>query len=1029
MLGNTSRSEVVIAAIAMLLFASTVAIAEEPQKVQEVVVTGSRIARPNLESPVPVTSLSGDELFQNGDTAVGDTLNDLPSLRSTFSQSNSSRFLGTTGLNLLDLRGLGTQRTLVLVNGRRHVGSDILVNAVSPDINTFPTDLIDRIDIVTGGNSAVYGSDAIAGVVNFVLKKDFEGLRVRGQAGESSKHDAGDYYASVLAGTNFLDGRGNIAANLEFARQTPFFASDRSSLRKVGQYVMTDTDPSPTENGPDHTYYDDVRSVTFSNNGNILVAPNGKSGRAPCGRDRYGNPYSCSYLFQPNGSLVPQTGTRVGLAPFGNFVGGNGTSGREGDSLAIFPQLKRVSFNVLSHLTVADEFEPFLEAKYVRSDSLRFGSPAFFQGQTNGGDPREEPRFDNPFLTDTARGEINAARADGGLAPLAGSDRFALRRNLLDLGPRQEAAARETARVVLGVDGKFASDWSYDVSVNYGQFTEDTKVLGNLDVQRFFLAMDSTRNAQGNIVCRSQIDPAAAVGRSGLNPQGTAFSNSVLPGDVAGCVPLNPFGFGNITPAMRNYLLQNTTSRGKISQFVADASVSGSTKRWFSLPGGPIGVAFGVEHRTETNFFKSDDLVASGLTFYNALPLFNPPTFAVNEVFTELRLPVLTDKPFFRDLTIDAAGRYAAYNGSTGGVFAHNYGLEWAPFDSLRFRVGKARAVRAPNLSDLYTQQTQNFAGVVDPCSARNIGTGSSTRAANCAAAGVPKNYDFVYNATLQLVSGGNPNLKAETSDSLTAGFVFQPQFTSGFSMSVDYFHITVNNVITAPVAQDILNACYDAKDLNNQFCSLFQRAGPGGGPHGEEPYRIIEGSLQQIVLNYAKSISAGVDVEFSYNHDIGIGRLGSRLVYTHTLRRDDFQNPTDPNRPNQILTELGDPKDAFNFNTDFKRGSLTIGYELRYIGKMVVDTAEDFFSVGGQPPQDPDWADRKYYPSIIYHDIRAGYDFGDALNLYAGVNNVTDKPPPLGLTTTGAGSGIYDARGRFFFVGAKYNVGGSFKH
>src|SRR6185437_4151238 len=243
MLGNTSRSEVVIAAIAMLLFASTVAIAEEPQKVQEVVVTGSRIARPNLESPVPVTSLSGDELFQNGDTAVGDTLNDLPSLRSTFSQSNSSRFLGTTGLNLLDLRGLGTQRTLVLVNGRRHVGSDILVNAVSPDINTFPTDLIDRIDIVTGGNSAVYGSDAIAGVVNFVLKKDFEGLRVRGQAGESSKHDAGDYYASVLAGTNFLDGRGNIAANLEFARQTPFFASDRSSLRKVGQYVMTDTDP------------------------------------------------------------------------------------------------------------------------------------------------------------------------------------------------------------------------------------------------------------------------------------------------------------------------------------------------------------------------------------------------------------------------------------------------------------------------------------------------------------------------------------------------------------------------------------------------------------------------------------------------------------------------------------------------------------------------------------------------------------------------------------------------------------------
>ena len=1024
MLGDSSRIEGAIAVAVMLLFASSVTAAEDAEKVQEVVVTGSRIARPNLESPVPVTSVSGDELFQNGDTAIGDTLNDLPSLRSTFSQSNSSRFLGTTGLNLLDLRGLGTQRTLVLVNGRRHVGSDILNNAVSPDINTFPTDLIDRIDIVTGGNSAVYGSDAIAGVVNFVLKKDFQGLQVHGQAGQSSKHDAGDYYTSVLAGTNFLDGRGNIAAEVEFARQEPFFASDRTNLSRPGQFVMTDT---ASANDPQHTYYDDVRSLTVANGGNILFTP--KSGLAPCGRDKLGNAYSCSYLFQPDGSLVPQTGTRVGLAPLGNFVGGNGSTTREGEALAIFPQLKRVSFNTLGHLTIAEEFEPFFEAKYVRTNSLRFGAPAFFQGQTNGGDPREEPRFDNPFLSDAARAEINAARAAGGQAPLTGSDSFALRRNLLDLGDRQEDALRQTTRVVLGVGGKFASDWNYEVSVNYGQFDEDTKVLGNLDVQRFFLAMDSTRNAQGNIVCRSQIDPAAALPHPDLSPQGTAFANSVLAGDVANCVPLNPFGAGNITPAMRNYLLQDTTSRGKISQFVADATVSGSTKRWFELPGGPIGLAFGFEHRTERNFFQADDLVSSGLTFYNALPLFNPPTFGVNEAFTEVRLPVLNDKPFFRDLTIDAAGRYASYKGSTGSVFAHNYGVEWAPFDSLRFRVGKARAVRAPNLSDLYSQQSQNFAAVTDPCSARNIGMGSPTRAANCAAAGIPASYDYVYNATLELVSGGNPNLKAETSDSLTAGFVFQPQFASGLSMSVDYFHITVNNVITAPGAQDILNACYDAKDLNNQFCSLFQRAGPGGGPHGEDPFRIIEGSLQQIVLNYAKSISAGVDVEIAYNHDIGIGRLGSRLVYTHTLRRDDFQNPADPNLPNQVLTELGDPKDAFNWNADFKRGAFTLGYELRFIGRMVLDTAEDVFSVGGNPPQDPHFADRIYYPSIIYHDVRVGYDFGDSLNVYAGVNNVTDKPPPFGLTTTGAGSGIYDARGRFFFVGAKYNIGGPSKH
>jgi outer membrane receptor protein involved in Fe transport len=697
---------------------------------------------------------------------------------------------------------------------------------------------------------------------------------------------------------------------------------------------------------------------------------------------------------------------------------------------------------VLGHLTLDDAFEPFFEAKYVRTDSLRFGQPAFFQGQTLGGDPREQPRFDNPFLSDSARSVLNAVRVAGGLPPLTATDSFPLRRNLLDLGPRQEAATRETIRFVLGADGKFANDWNYDVSVNYGQFTEDTQVLGNLNRQRFLLAMDSTRDASGNIVCRSQVDPAAAISYAhtldptGTNPAGAAFANALLGRDVAACVPLNPFGQGNLTPAMRSYLLQDTTSQAKISQFVASASVSGNTHRWFELPGGPIGVALGVEHRTERNFFASDDLVANGLTFYNALPLLDPPPFKVNEVFTEFRIPLLSGMTLARDLTINAAGRYADYNGSTGGVFAHNYGVEWAPIDSLRFRVGKARAVRAPNLTELYTQQTQNFATVGDPCSARNVGTGSATRAANCAAAGAPAGYDYVYNASLQLVSGGNPALQAETSDSLTAGFVFRPEFVPGLSISVDYFHITVDNVITAPAAQDILNACYDAADLNNQFCGLFKRAGSGGGPRGEEPFRVLEGSLVQKQLNYAKSVTSGVDVEASFTHDIGVGQLSSQLVYTHTLRRDDFQNPANPNLPDQVLTELGDPRDAFNLNTDFKRGALTLGYELRFIGRMVVDRAEDFFSVGGQPPQNLDWADRRYYPTVIYHDVRASYDFGAALNVYVGVNNLTDKQPPLGLAGTGAAagnnvgnSGIYDARGRFFFVGAKYNVGASFKH
>src|SRR5689334_16287839 len=260
--------------------ATSLAIAQEEKKpveektMEEVIVTGSRIARPNLESTVPVTTVTGEELFQTGGTSIGDLLNDLPALRSTFSQSNSSRFLGTTGLNLLDLRGLGTQRTLVLVNGRRHVGADILNNAVSPDTNTFPTDLIERIDVVTGGNSAVYGSDAIAGVVNFILKKDYEGVQFRGQGGQSSEGDAGNYFGSITAGTNFMDDRGNVALSVEYAKQDPFFASDRPGILKQGAFVVVDTDPAGLNLGsdlnPDRLYYNDVRSATIANGGNIL---------------------------------------------------------------------------------------------------------------------------------------------------------------------------------------------------------------------------------------------------------------------------------------------------------------------------------------------------------------------------------------------------------------------------------------------------------------------------------------------------------------------------------------------------------------------------------------------------------------------------------------------------------------------------------------------------------------------------------------------------------------------------------------
>ncbi|HEX8064578.1 MAG TPA: TonB-dependent receptor [Allosphingosinicella sp.] len=998
----------------------------------EIVVTGSRIRRPNLESTVPITSIGGEEFFETGRVSVGDVLNDLPALRSTFSQANSTRFLGTAGLNLLDLRGLGTQRTLVLVNGRRHVGGDILNNAVSVDTNTITTDLIDRVDIVTGGNSAIYGSDAIAGVVNFVLKNNYDGFQIRGQGGVSKYGDAGSYFASALAGRNFAGDRGNIAINLEYAQQEQYFGSGRPNLAQNNGFVVVDTDPAGTPNGsdgnPDRVFFRDIRSATLTNTGLVQLLGPGASATNNCGTASNGSFFNCPIMFDTAGNLTPITGTRIGIGPNGNFIGGNGESFRGADQFQIQPLLKRYNANVVGHFTLSEAFEPFFEAKYSRTETRGAGSsgPAFITGTTLG-DTRERIRLDNPFLAPAARTFIasellrtgvnlntgTALTAAQRAQITAGTVRFNFRENLLGLGVRNERATRETWRGVVGVRGDFNDDWRYEVSANYGKFKEETIVGGNLNVQRFLLALDAARaTPTGPIQCRSQFDPTAAI------PYNNNGVEDLLAADVAACIPINPFG-GQFTEAQRAYLLQDTTSVGKISQFVGSAFLSGDSSQLFNLPGGPIGFALGAEYRRETNFFQADPLVEQGYTFYNALSTFTSPAFEVKEAFGEIRLPLLKDTPFFEELTVSAAGRIADYKGSTGTVYAYNVGADWVPVRDLRLRGNFSRAVRAPNLGELFSAPGQNFApGFLDPCSARNIGTGSSTRAANCAAAGAPAGYDFVYSQSLEIVSGGNPNLKEETSDSWTFGGVLQPRMIPGLSVSIDYYNITVNDVITSVAAQTIVNQCYDQATLQNPFCDLFQRAGAGGGPRGEVPFQILEGSLLQSSLNFAKLKARGVDAEVSYRRKFDFGSIGTRFTYTHVIQRDNFLNPADPTFVNVIRKELGDPKDAFNWNVDLKAGKYTLGYQMRFIGKQYLNTYEDYNATNGQPPQNADYADIKFYPTVFYHDLRLGIDATDRFNFYLGVDNVLNKQPPFGLTGIGAGSAIYDIRGRFFYGG-----------
>jgi outer membrane receptor protein involved in Fe transport len=1035
---------------------------------EAIMVTGTRIRRPNLESPLPVTSIGGQEFFQTGNVSVGDKLAELPSIRSTFTQSNSTRFLGTSGLNLLDLRGLGTARTLVLVNGRRHVGGDVLNTGVSVDVNTIPTDLIERVDVVTGGNSAVYGSDAIAGVVNFVLKDNYDGVQLRGQGGQSKYGDADSYFISGLVGKNFASGRGNVAVNVEYARQDQAWGSSRPWLNSNNAFVQVDAD-ALGPNGPDRLFFHDIHaSPMYSGTGVVRFGgpiQGGTGAGTPSGLVCGTNPngtgvqayYLCPFQFTPSGQVEAITGTPVGLGPVPTLIGGNGENWRGGHQFQVYPQLDRYNINAVAHFEVSDAFVPFVEAKFSRTDSAGTGSsgPAFFNGRTGGPltDPlgtgaREQLRLDNPFLDPQASAFIANQLLTSGInnctfrtltpAQIAaigdGSYRFCLRENLIGLGNREEDIRRDMYRIVGGVRGDVLGGLHYELSANYGHLKETNKIKGNLNTQRFLLAIDAVRDpATGQIVCASQINPSRAVGGLGWlysyynQYYGTDYiadtfqeANARLQADVNACTPINPFG-GNFTDAQRAYLLADTTAKGTTSQLDVTGFVSGDTGNFFNLWGGPIGFVLGAEYRTDDMSYRQDELTERHYTFYNAIPSFNPRKSKVKEAFGELSFPIVRDKPLLRELEIDAAARVSDYNlGTTGTVWAYNINGIYSPIEGLRLRGNYARAVRAPNQVELLSPPGQNFFSLVDPCSAPNINQGSQNRAANCAAAGIPAGLTILYGSTPGYLSGGNPNLQAETSDSYTMGGVLTPKFLPGFSVSVDYYNIKVNNSIAFVGPQTIIDACYDLPTFPNNFCGQFERAGAEGGPQGEPAYGLLNNSLLSGPLNYAKLTARGIDTEIAYRHQIGnIGRFDTRLTYTHVINRSNYIDALDPTYEDVQLLELGDPQDAFNWNSSLKHGRFTFGYQMRYIGKMVINTYEDVFSVQGRPPENPDYAEKKFYPQRFYHDLRLAVDVGPKFNFYLGVDNVTNTKPPLGLTGIGGGSGIYDVRGRFGYAGA----------
>lgn len=1011
-----------------------------------IVVTGSRIARPTLASPVPLTSVSTDELTNSGDVSLGDALNDLPSLRSTYSQGNSTRFIGTSGLNLLDLRGLGISRTLVLVNGKRHITAspgDYLV-----DVNTIPVDLLERVDVVTGGNSAVYGSDAVAGVVNFVLKRNYEGISLKGQGGISERGDRGSYFLAGTFGQNFADGRGNVAVSAEYAASNSVFFRDRDYLTGAysGRCQFQTVEPTGGEPGGTDGITD-TEFVCGVVNGSI--SDGGTVGRVGVGQ----------YLrFGSDGRLFVDTPKRdFEAGGSANVAGARGSTLR--NTGVMIPNLERYAVNLLAHYDISEAFRPFVEAKYVKVKTFGEGQPTFFPSATY------SPTIScaNGFISAANRATLQSYGYCGTTAGTVPFSRFNT-----DLGGRGETNERETYRVVAGVEGTFNDDWHYELSANYGKLKTNFTAL---NVAR--IRSDDGLTADGlALAINAVLAPASFSGTNFvLNADGQRVICAVnaVSNVRTDCVPLNLLGSNQYDPRALAFINNGTATRKETAEeFDAMVSVSGDMSQLFELPGGPIAFALGAEYREEKATSVFDQASRNGAFFFNQIKPFLPPKLTVKEAFGEINVPLLKDLPFAKELSVGAAARISDYNTSTGSVWAWNVQGIYAPINDLRFRAAYATSVRAPTQSDLFYPQSQNFAnGLTDPCDSANI-SGGPNRAANCAAAGVPTVFNAALVAACQgssvpanqrvigspfvnctartsgtpYLSGGNPTLQAERGKSLTVGGIFEPSFFPGFNLTVDYYRIEVKNLIASLGAQQIINLCYDSSSgITNAYCAVVFRD-PATGLFAN-PAAISGG------INYAAQKTEGIDFDMSYRHTFANGqKLSLRGIATYLLRLDNYTDPLNPIVPNRQKSELGDPEWAANFNANYDFGGFDITYSLRFIGEQTIGTYEAQNSYIGLCPTtgtlagktgytggtctpgqltklDPANFDQfpvVNYPAVFYHSVRLNYELpSKKFNMYFGVENLTDKKPPYGLLGT-AGGDPYDSIGRFFYAGFKAN-------
>lgn len=942
-----------------LLSAATIGAASVPAFAQsdEIIVTGSRIAKKDFSSNSPVASVGQAQFDLTGTINTESLLNTLPQAVPGLDRTSNNP---GGGIATIDLRGLGSQRTLVLIDGVRAVPT---TGGGTVDINTIPTALIERVEVVTGGASAVYGSDAVAGVVNFILKDDFEGAEVSGGVEMTAKGDAALYSASATIGGNFADDRGNVVLSASYTDREELFQGDRDFST--------------------FAQFDDGEGNLFD----------GGSSGVPQGAlfGGFSTPNGAAGIFNPDGTIR-------------DFI----TSGDDNDFFNFAPvnylQLpqERIQLNAKADYDVSDKLSIYMSASMANNNVPQQLAPT----------PVFEPRSGtidisldgNPFIAPSAQQIISDSVGSGVDTDGDGIDDqftlggFGIRRRLLEVGPRIADNEFTSFQFTGGVTYDFNDTWSLDMYFSEGRTKGTEKQSGNINKDRLFQALTlADADGDGNVDLDANGNPSCA--DPGSN------------GGLTGCVPINLFGQGNISQEAADFIktLVVIDSEYELTNFVAN--ITGDTSGWFELPGGPVGLAFGAEKREEFFAFSpSQDVAASTISGFNGSP---PVTgrFDVTGLYGEAYLPILANMPFADILALELAYRHEDYS-IAGKAESYKIAGEWAPIDQVRFRGSYNTAVRAPSIDELFSPQGENFPGSSDPCASGF--TGDANVRALCVATGVPA--DNIGSALIDLpsgqvreLSGGNPNLTVETAKTLTVGAVITPDILENFTLSVDYFDITIDDVISSfgGGANNVISTCYNDTELGglgSPFCAAITRANTG---------LITEVAVTS--QNVASLNVEGFDINAEYTYDMGnFGLFG--FNYLGTITETNTLVPFAGGDPitcaGEFGTDCGEPIPEYKHRVtaSWARGPLNAQVLWRHVGGTEDDSGLPFPVAVSE------------IGAFNYFDASGSWAVNEKLKLTAGVDNVFDKNPPiLGDNQEQANTfpATYDVFGRTIFMRA----------